>query len=102
MSLVKINVKDIPAFEFACEAADVVIKGTKVYADKTVIIVSVRQPSQLYELGLMQGKYVKNIAEANEKAVPPPDEPKDVSDIMNEVKEQYTPGIIKGLNSKKK
>jgi hypothetical protein len=54
MSLIKLCVDDVDAFKVACDAADINIKSQKVLLKKTYFIVSVRTPSQLYELGLIQ------------------------------------------------
>lgn len=61
-------------FKIACEATDIVVKQEKSYGKKTVVIVSVKHASQLYEAGLIEAslttdsKLKKAIEESENKA----------------------------------
>ena len=48
------KVLDVELFKVACEATDITIKESKSYGKHTVIVVSVKHASQLYEAGLIQ------------------------------------------------
>jgi hypothetical protein len=52
--LVKLPVLNLDNFKIACEATDIVVKQEKSYGKKTVVIVSVKHASQLYEAGLIE------------------------------------------------
>jgi hypothetical protein len=53
--LVKVTVDNLDLFKVACEATDITVKQVKNYGKKTVVQVSVKSPSQLYECGMVQG-----------------------------------------------
>lgn len=72
--LVKLPVLNLDNFKIACEATDIVVKQEKSYGKKTVVIVSVKHASQLYEAGLIEAslttdsKLKKAIEESENKA----------------------------------
>jgi hypothetical protein len=61
MSYVKLTVENVQQFEIACEAVDIRIKERRTIGKKEYIIVSIRNPSQLYELGLVQASLPDDI-----------------------------------------